>query len=271
VLVGYGLITPDWKPLITLLEDVLTRLLGDLAPQCPVEASITVRYRAARGEHALVRLATVGGGAEFVEAQIERLEGPIVDAVASGEPVLSSDVWNDPRWPGLTRATKNDYGTGGDQRCARVRGIAVLPGEWGDGGVVVMSCCLERPADETTLARMRHYEQLAAGGLTVVYAAMTEGPAHVSNLLRASAVIEQAKGAIIAAAGCDADNAWQRLRTASQHLNVKVRDLAFALVEHLGHAPAEQLHDQPRYAPVHVDAATTAKLWSVLADQVRSP
>jgi hypothetical protein len=270
-LVGYGLITPDWKPLIALLEDVLTRLVADLGPQCPVEASITVRYRAARGEHALVRLATVGGGAEFVETQIERREGPIVDAAASGEPVLSPDVWNDPRWPWLTGATKGDDGAGGNQTCARVRGIAVLPGEWGDGGVFVLSCCLERPADETTLARLRHYEQLAAGGLTVVHAAMRDGPADVVNLLRASAVIEQAKGAIIAAAGCDADHAWQRLSTASQHLNVKVRDLAFALVKHLGHAPAEQPHDLPRYAPADVDAATTAKLWSVLTDQVRSP
>jgi hypothetical protein len=130
VSVDHVLITPDWKPLTSLLEDVLTRLVDDLAPQRPVEASITVRHRAARGEYALVRLASVGGGAEFVDAQLERLEGPVPDAVASGEPVLSPDVRTDPRWPGLTSAPNSDGGAGGDQACARVRGIAALPGEW---------------------------------------------------------------------------------------------------------------------------------------------
>ena len=39
---------------------------------------------------------------------------------------------------------------------------------------------------------------------------------------------------------CDADQAWKVLRTASQEFNVKLRELAVALVEHISGAPAEQ-------------------------------
>lgn len=266
--VSHNLITPDWKPLIRVLEEeVLRRLVADLASQCPVEASVIVRDRAGDGEHGLIRLASVGSGGELVEAQIERCEGPIEDAIVSGEPVLTPDVWADSRWPGLARHAIGDIGK---QAGARTRGTAVLPGRWGDGAVFAMSCCLERAADETTLMSLRHYEQRVAAVLTVVHAAMVDGSAHVLNMLRTSAVIEQAKGAIIAATGCDADRAWDRLRIASQHLNIKVRDLAFALVEYLGHTPAEQPVGLPRYEPFEIGAATTAKVWSVLTVGIRS-
>ena len=39
---------------------------------------------------------------------------------------------------------------------------------------------------------------------------------------------------------CDAEHAWKMLRRASQEFNVKLRELAVALVEHISGAPAEQ-------------------------------
>jgi hypothetical protein len=47
-------------------------------------------------------------------------------------------------------------------------------------------------------------------------------------------VIEQAKGAIIGRLRCDADDAFLALRETSQLRNVKLRELAVALVEYLG-------------------------------------
>ena len=44
-------------------------------------------------------------------------------------------------------------------------------------------------------------------------------------------LIEQAKGMIMLAEGCSADEAFQRLRTSSEHANRKVSDLARDLVE----------------------------------------
>ena len=40
--------------------------------------------------------------------------------------------------------------------------------------------------------------------------------------------------------GCDAEEAWETLRRASQRFNIKVRVLAVALLEHISGAPAEQ-------------------------------
>lgn len=44
-------------------------------------------------------------------------------------------------------------------------------------------------------------------------------------------LIEQAKGMIMLAEGCTADEAFQRLRTCSEHANRKVGDLAWDLIE----------------------------------------
>jgi ANTAR domain len=60
---------------------------------------------------------------------------------------------------------------------------------------------------------------------------------HESQLARLLArletmpVIEQAKGVLIAQTGCDADEAFSMLRSASQRANVPVRDLAADIVE----------------------------------------
>jgi hypothetical protein len=47
------------------------------------------------------------------------------------------------------------------------------------------------------------------------------------------AVIEQAKGIIMAQNGCGPEEAFDLLRRASQRTNVKVRELAAQIVEHV--------------------------------------
>ena len=54
--------------------------------------------------------------------------------------------------------------------------------------------------------------------------------------------IEQAKGALMVSYGLDADDAFLLLRRYSQHVNVKLRDVARAVVEALPHPqPAARL------------------------------
>ena len=48
--------------------------------------------------------------------------------------------------------------------------------------------------------------------------------------LTSRAVIEQAKGIIIATTGASADEAFEQLRQQSQHENVKLRELAESIV-----------------------------------------
>ncbi|GGO45691.1 ANTAR domain-containing protein [Streptomyces lasiicapitis] len=53
----------------------------------------------------------------------------------------------------------------------------------------------------------------------------------LSTALSSRAVIDQARGMIMALAPCSSDRAWGLLVDVSQHCNVKLRDVAVALVD----------------------------------------
>jgi AmiR/NasT family two-component response regulator len=56
----------------------------------------------------------------------------------------------------------------------------------------------------------------------------------LNEALTSRAVIDQAKGMIMQAQGCDADEAFSLLVRMSSHSNRKVRDLAREFVDHAG-------------------------------------
>jgi hypothetical protein len=132
--------------------------------------------------------------------------------------------------------------------------------------MVALSCSLTGPADERTLDVLARYRQLLESALAVAYAAGIDGSEQVLQMLQSRAVIEQAKGVIIAATGCAPHDAWRALRTASQHRNIKLRDVATALVELLSNAPAEHPEGLPipDVKPTARDAAI--ELWKALDD-----
>ena len=68
--------------------------------------------------------------------------------------------------------------------------------------------------------------------------ALVEEVAGLKRAMESRAVIEQAKGVIMARTGCDAARAFQLLVAQSQHENRKLRELASALVEGVAHPPA---------------------------------
>ena len=75
-------------------------------------------------------------------------------------------------------------------------------------------------------------EQLAAAMLSVeANRATAELARNLAEAMRSRAVIEQAKGMIMADEHIDADAAFQRLAELSQHANVKLRDVARRIVE----------------------------------------
>jgi AmiR/NasT family two-component response regulator len=60
--------------------------------------------------------------------------------------------------------------------------------------------------------------------------------ANLERALTSRAVIDQAKGVIMARLGVDADDAFARMVNLSSRLNVKIRDLATLITE--GHVDA---------------------------------
>ncbi len=242
-----------------LLDRILERVQHDLPDATAL--AVTLHSKSA----AMTACAERGFGGDYVAAQRSGLGGPVIDAVEHQVPVLSLDLWNDDRWPGLTFDAARARIPGRDEELRAARGAAAVPGVWRDDETVVLSCVLARPADAATIATLIGYEQLITAALMT---SATEGGAQIADMLavlQSRGAIEQAKGVIMGCLRCDAETAWATLRRASHESNVKLRVLAVALVEHIGGAPAEQPGDAAPIVPDERARKAARLLWAVLS------
>ncbi|MGW4526968.1 ANTAR domain-containing protein [Amycolatopsis sp. NPDC004378] len=210
-------------PVTALLEELLDRITADVPDA--VGAALS-QYHGGKPRVAAAR----GLSAAFVPAQLDGLGGPVPVAAGTGEPVVTADVFADERWPSLTVDALAERHSAVDW--SRIRGAAAC-----DVGGAVLSMTLRRPATEETLKVLQRYAKLAAAAVAV---AEMDGTGQMLDLLQSRAALEEAKGIVIALRRCDPEEAWETLRRASQQFNVKVRELAVALVELLAGAPATQ-------------------------------
>ncbi|SFA91007.1 ANTAR domain-containing protein [Amycolatopsis marina] len=179
----------------------------------------------------------VSGLAEAIDAlQWELDEGPVPRAATEQRSATSPNLQTDERWPSLaTKITTLDSVPG------QLAAVAVA-GSWDDEGPVVLSIYLDHEATPGDLRVIERIEPMMAMSAALVEFAADEtvrGEQLVA-MVEHRRVIEQAKGMIMAVRRCDAENAFGSLVVSSQHFNVKLRDLAVALVELVGQAPAEQ-------------------------------
>ncbi|SFW84663.1 ANTAR domain-containing protein [Amycolatopsis australiensis] len=240
-----------WRPLTELLHALLERIAGEL-PGC-LGAGLTVSHAG----RAPAVLATAGIGEKLLPLQLAH-GGPVAVAAAGGEPVLTDELFADERWPALN----GDVVFAGHPELAEVRGAAALPGSWDDGGTFVLSATFDRPPGGDVLAVLRRYEKLTETILVVAETATAGDPDQTLDLLASRAAIEQAKGVLMAVRRCSPDEAWQTLRRASQEFNVKVRELAVALVGHVGGGPAPQPAGTPEIRPGAPAHRAAERLWA---------
>ncbi|WP_372672542.1 ANTAR domain-containing protein [Amycolatopsis kentuckyensis] len=239
-----------WRPLTDLLGALLERITGEL-PGC-LGAGLTV----AQGGRPPRVLAAAGVAADLLPVSLAQ-GGPVAVAAAGGEPVTTDDLFADGRWPGLSGAVAAT----GRPELGAIRGAAALPGLWEDTSAFVLSAVFDRPLDAAVLSVLRRYEKLTETTLVVAQAATAGDPDQTLDLLASRAAIEQAKGVVMAVRRCAPDEAWQTLRRASQEFNVKVRELAVALVEHVG-GPAPGPEGAPEIRPGAPARHAAERLWS---------
>ncbi|MGY1742796.1 MULTISPECIES: ANTAR domain-containing protein [unclassified Blastococcus] len=169
-------------------------------------------------------------GSDSVEAQtfdglqVQAGQGPCWEAYRSGTVVVARDVTADPRWPHLAKLA-----AGG-----AVRSVLAVPvqEEHTSGAVNVYSG--QPAAFGSAGRRIAELAAAAVAGVLQTVAereAMEQLAANLERALTSRAVIDQAKGMIMARLGVDADDAFARLVNLSSRLNVKVRDLAALVVE----------------------------------------
>ncbi|MEU5262016.1 ANTAR domain-containing protein [Amycolatopsis sp. NPDC021455] len=226
--------TGEPAPVTALLEELLERIAADVPGA--LGAAVSVHHRGGP----LHVAAGHGLSATFVPAQLDGLGGPVPTAGGTGEPVVTADVFADERWPALTLSGLIEHHPDLAADWPRVRGVAAVPTVWDAGGSLVLSVVLDRPATQETVNVLRRHERLAAMALAVAEAARPDRTGQMLDLLQSRAALEEAKGIVIALRRCGSDEAWVTLRRASQEFNVKVRELAVALVELVAGVPAPQ-------------------------------
>jgi GAF domain-containing protein len=158
------------------------------------------------------------------EMQYERGYGPCLDAGRGGVVLLVADMRTEQRWPDYA-ANVLEVG---------IRSSLSVPLPVQDEVIGALNCYSTR-AHSFTDASVDVASQVAA----FVAVAVTNATAYTDAVVLAEqmrqamatrAVIEQAKGALIAQHGCSANDAFDMLVRASQRSQRKLRDVAAAMV-----------------------------------------
>jgi ANTAR domain len=161
--------------------------------------------------------------AELADLQLSTGHGPLVAAADGGVPVSCPDMLDETRWPEYTEAALRR-----GVRCS-VHLVRELP-----RGALVLSLFAVRPgvldAESSPMA-----DTLASFGGAMLANATAYGQAQrtasqLKDAVVARSVVDQAKGILMHALGCDADEALRRLRQESQRRHVKVTEVAAEIV-----------------------------------------
>ncbi len=207
-------------------------------------------------------VAAVGVAAKLDPAQWEQATGPLWEAFRSGQIVSLPDPAALEPEAALDALTQLDTGVTGP-----VRGAVFLAGEWGGELPVIVSIYLDRSPDTKVLREIDRYEPMITQALAVVeYCAGEEQVAQqMLQMTQYRRVIEQAKGLVMGAAGGDSNSAFATLARASQHFNIRLRNLAVALVEHVGKGTAEHPDDPDLVVrPSENEREVAGRVWAAL-------
>lgn len=159
-------------------------------------------------------------------AQYDEREGPAPTAVAACRTVVADDVADDGRWPraGPRIAVEAGY-----------RAVLAVPLADDHEARGVLTLYAGRPGrfGPETVARAEQFAGPAEIRLANVeaYRASVRLGGELRRGLVSRAVIDQAKGILVAQHGLDADQAFAVLTRFSQQENCKLRDVAVELVE----------------------------------------
>jgi hypothetical protein len=162
--------------------------------------------------------------AELADLQLQAGRGPLIEAAESRALVSCPDTLDETRWPEYADAALRR-----GVRCS-VHMVRDQPRT-----VLVLSLFGVRPRVLDTADNPMADTLAAFGGAMLANAsAYTEAQLIASQLkdaVVARSVVDQAKGILMHALGCDADDALRRLRAESQRRHIKVTEVARQVVD----------------------------------------
>jgi GAF domain-containing protein len=170
-------------------------------------------------------------------AQDEAGDGPCLQAARTGEAVRIDDTRRHERWPAFSRHAVP----------LGVLSVLALPLTADGETAGALNLYAKRPsAFRGEVSReAERFATRASGALTLALrmASCNDLNDQLRSSLESRAVIDQALGVIMANERCPHDRAFAMLRTVSQNTNVKLRDVATAIVTSVSGEP-------PRPSPV---------------------
>jgi ANTAR domain len=165
--------------------------------------------------------------AELAELQLKAGRGPIVAASDAGIAVSCPDTLEESRWPEYAEAALSR-----GIRCS-VHLVRELP-----DGTLVLSLFGMRPGVLDVESNPVADVLAAFGGAMLAnataYHQARRTASQLQDAVAARSVVDQAKGVLMHALGCDADEALRRLRRESQRRHVKVTEVAVQVVAAYG-------------------------------------
>lgn len=157
--------------------------------------------------------------------------GPGTDAAGQGRTQVVRSLIVEKRWPEFTNHALY---------CG-VQSALACPLS-GDGGIIG-SLAFYSSQESAFQSQQAALGQAFADGAAVLlsnakaYEAATALSAQLSEALQSRAVIDQAKGVLMATHGISADEAFDRIRSISQSTNIKVRELAQQILTDAANGP----------------------------------
>jgi len=206
------------------LSEVLTEIVTIAARGIPGAESTSITIL--RGEEAFTAAHSGDMALAADEMQYERGYGPCMDAARANVVLQVDDMTEESRWPDYSRKVLS----------VGVRSSLSLPLPFQGSSIGALNNYSTKVgAFATPEALQAGLEVAEAVAVAVVNAdahAKVMDQAHNMRLaMESRAVIEQAKGVLMAQRGVDSQNAFDMLREASQRYNRKLRDIAAGIVE----------------------------------------
>ncbi|GHH44988.1 ANTAR domain-containing protein [Lentzea cavernae] len=142
--------------------------------------------------------------------------------------------------------------------------VVAVPGSWGDGGPIVLTVYLSHEPRAEDLKAIEEVEPLVATAAAVVEFCAGEvlRADQMVRMVQHRRYIEQAKGLVVGARSCEPGEAFELLVRTSQHANVKLRDVAAALVLTVGGTLEDGAGEAA--APPSAAQEVARRLWDAL-------
>ena len=164
--------------------------------------------------------------------------GPCITSLDEGRTVMGAEIWHDERWVEWREAAVR----------AGFRSAAALSASAGPNAAIALNLYSEdaEPWDPERLVRAAVFAQQVARvmALCIRISEQTVINGDLTAAMASRATIDQAIGIIMAQNRCSAEEAFSILRNASSRRNIKLRDVAIAVVQ--GIAGSEPIVNQFR-------------------------